>query len=148
MVAGLGETVKEGEAIVSIMPANATLAVEMYVKPIDLPLIAQGNRVNLIFDGWPAFVFSGWSNLTFGTYEATVFGIDNNIGANGHYRVLLAPQETTKPWPEALRPGGGAQCIALLEDVPLWYELWRQLNSFPPDFYKIEEKSGAPKNAK
>jgi hypothetical protein len=24
----------------------------------------------------------------------------------------------------------------MLNDVPLWYEFWRQLNGFPPDFYE------------
>lgn len=135
MVTGIGETVKEGQAIVSIMPYPAALAVEMYVEPIDLPLIQMGNRVNFIFDGWPAFVFSGWPNLTFGTYEGRVVAIDNNIGTNGAYRILVAPDESSKPWPDALRPGGGAQAVALLNDVPLWYEMWRQLNGFPPDYY-------------
>jgi multidrug resistance efflux pump len=139
VVTGIGETVKEGAPIVSIMPAHAQLAVEMYVQPIDLPLISMGNRVNFIFDGWPAFVFSGWPNLTFGTYEGKVVAIDNNIGANGAYRILVAPDETAKPWPAALRPGGGALAVALLNDVPLWYELWRQLNGFPPDFYASGE---------
>ncbi len=135
IVAGVGETVKEGAPIVSIMPSEAKLAVEMQVKPIDLPLVAIGNKVNFIFDGWPAFVFSGWPNLTFGTYEGNVVAIDNNIGMDGTYRILVAPQEEVKPWPAALRPGGGALCVALLNDVPMWYELWRQLNGFPPDFY-------------
>ncbi len=150
IVAGVGETVKEGAPVVTIMPAGAKLAVEMYVRPIDLPLVSLGNRVNFIFDGWPAFVFSGWPNLTFGTYEGEVFAMDNNIGADGTYRILVAPDETVKPWPTALRPGGGAQCVALLNDVPLWYELWRQLNGFPPDFYKQGtapvEKEKSPKN--
>ncbi len=149
VVAGVGETVKEGAPVVTIMPAGAKLAVEMYVKPIDLPLVSLGNRVNFIFDGWPAFVFSGWPNLTFGTYEGKVWAIDNNIGANGTYRILVAPEEVVKPWPSALRPGGGVQCVALLNDVPLWYELWRQLNGFPPDFYDSEspvfEKEKTPK---
>ncbi len=138
IVTGIGETVKEGEAVVSIMPANAELAVEMYVKPIDLPLIGMGNEVNFIFDGWPAFVFSGWPNLTYGTFEGKVVAIDNNIGMNGAFRILVAPSDPSKPWPEALRPGGGAQAIALLNDVPLWYEIWRKLNGFPPDFYASE----------
>lgn len=135
IVTGIGETVKEGEAVVSIIAANAQLAVEMYVQPIDLPLIQLGHQVNFIFDGWPAFVFSGWPNLTFGTYEGKVVAIDNNIGTNGAYRILVAPNPEAKPWPDALRPGGGVQAVALLNDVPLWYELWRQLNSFPPDYY-------------
>lgn len=154
VVAGVGETVKEGAPVVTIMPAGAKLAVEMYVKPIDLPLVSIGNRVNFIFDGWPAFVFSGWPNLTFGTYEGNVFAIDNNIGSDGTYRILVAPHEDIKPWPNALRPGGGAQCVALLNDVPVWYELWRKVNGFPPDFYEKggkagkEEKTGEGKGEK
>ena len=115
------------------------LAVEMFVKPIDLPLIEMGRTVNFIFDGWPAFVFSGWPNLTFGTFEGKVVAIDNNIGKEGRFRILVAADETHKSWPDALRPGGGAQSVALLNDVPLWYELWRQLNGFPPDFYETEK---------
>jgi len=23
--------------------------------------------------------------------------------------------------------------------VPIWYELWRQINGFPPDYYKTKE---------
>ena len=136
IVTGVGETVKEGEPIVSIMPYPAELAVEIFVKPIDLPLISMGNTVNFIFDGWPAFVFSGWPNLSFGTFEGKVVAIDNNIGKDGNFRVLVSPDESHKEWPEALRPGGGAQAVALLNDVQLWYELWRQLNGFPPDFYE------------
>jgi adhesin transport system membrane fusion protein len=34
--------------------------------------------------------------------------------------------------------GSGSRTIALLEDVPIWYELWRQLNSFPPNYYQPE----------
>ncbi len=148
IVTGIGETIKEGAPLVSIMPAGAELAVEMFVKPIDLPLIEMGNTVNFIFDGWPAFVFSGWPNLTFGTFEGKVVAIDNNIGPSGAFRVLVAPDETHKIWPKALRPGGGAQAVALLNDVPLWYELWRKLNGFPPDFYESDKIGIDEKNEK
>jgi membrane fusion protein, adhesin transport system len=40
-----------------------------------------------------------------------------------------------------LRVGSGARGFALLNDVPIWYELWRQLNGFPPNFYKPQEKA-------
>jgi hypothetical protein len=36
---------------------------------------------------------------------------------------------TEKNWPSNLKIGTGAQGFALLNDVPIWYELWRQLNS-------------------
>lgn len=139
IVTGIGETIKEGEPIVSIMPKDISMAVEMYVKPIDLPLIHKGSKVNFIFDGWPAFVFSGWPNLTFGTYTGRVVAIDNEISSNNNYRVLIAQGPNDPKWPDALRVGSGAKCIALLEDVPVWYELWRKLNGFPPEFYNEEK---------
>jgi multidrug resistance efflux pump len=39
---GVGETIKEGDEIVSLMPANYQLAVELMVKPIDYPLLSLG----------------------------------------------------------------------------------------------------------
>ncbi len=137
---GIGETVKEGEDIVSIMPAEYDLAVEMYVKPIDLPLMDKGQHVRVQFDGWPAIVFSGWPNTSYGTYGGQVFAIDNFISNNGNYRILVVPDPNDHPWPEALRIGSGTKNMVLLKDVPIWYELWRKINGFPPDYYKIENQ--------
>lgn len=141
---GIGETIKEGEAIVSIMPSDYELAVEIYVRPMDFPLMKLGKTVRFIFDGWPAFIFSGWPGASFGTFEGKVVAIDNIISENGQYRLLVAPQEENKSWPEELRPGSGASGIIMLNNVPLWYELWRQLNGFPPDYYdpNSKEKKG------
>jgi len=133
--AGIGETFKEGEKLVNIMPSNYDLAVETYVKPIDLPLLHTGEKVRVRFDGWPAIVFSGWPNVSYGTYGAKVVAIENFSSSNGKYRVLLAPDEEDYPWPSALRVGSGANTLALLEDVPIWYEIWRHLNGFPPNYY-------------
>ncbi len=133
--AGIGETVKEGEQIVSIMPYNIDLAVEMYIRPLDLPLLKKHQPVRIQFDGWPAIVFSGWPNTSYGTYGGKVFAIDNFISPNGKYRVLVTPDPDDHPWPEALRVGSGAVSMVLLKDVPIWYELWRQFNGFPPDYY-------------
>ena len=134
---GIGETVKEGQGIVTIMPAEYELAVELYVRPMDLPLIKTGEKVLFIFDGWPAFIFSGWPGQSFGTYEGRVVAIDNMISNNrGEYRILVGSDPASEPWPDALRVGSGAQGIALLEDVPIWYEIWRQLNGFPPEYYQ------------
>ncbi len=133
---GIGETIKEGTPIVSIMPSKFELAVEMYVKPIDLPLLKQGQKVRIQFDGWPAIVFSGWPNTSYGTYGGKVFAIDNFVSSNGLYRVLVAPDEKEHEWPNALRVGAGSNSMVLLKDVPIWYELWRVINGFPPDYYK------------
>lgn len=132
---GIGETIKEGDQVVSIMPAKIDLAVEMFVDPMDLPLIKVGQRVRYIFDGWPAFVFSGWPNASFGTFGGKVYAIDNFISPNGKYRMLVIPDPNDLPWPKELRVDTGANGIALLKDVPIWYELWRQFNGFPPDYY-------------
>ncbi len=137
---GIGMTFKEGEDLVGIMPANYDLAVETFVRPIDLPLLHIGEKVRVEFDGWPAIVFSGWPNVSYGTYGAEVIAIERFISENGRYRILLAPDKTDHTWPE-VRVGSGAKTISLLEDVPIWFELWRQLNSFPPNYYQPVNKS-------
>lgn len=133
---GVGQTFKEGEALVGIMPAQVDLAVETFVAPIDLPLLHIDEKVRVQFDGWPAIVFSGWPNVSYGTYGAKVVAIENFISDNGGFRVLLAPDEEDHAWPRDIRAGSGAFTMALLEDVPIWYELWRQLNGFPPNYYQ------------
>ena len=133
---GIGEIIKEGEELVSIMPANYELAVEMYVMPVDLPLIHKGQHVRFRFDGWPGIVFSGWPQVSYGTFGGEVVAIDNFISENGKYRVLVAPDPNSPSWPQGLRVGGGALCMALLKDVPVWYEIWRNINGFPPDYYE------------
>jgi len=137
---GLGETIKEGGEIVNIVPADAELAVEMFVEPVDLPLIKPGNKVRFIFDGWPAIVFSGWPQVSNGTFGGVVIAIDQFAGPNNQYRVLVKEDPEEAGWPALLRIGSGADGIALFNDVPVWYEIWRQLNGFPADYYSQEEK--------
>lgn len=145
---GLGETIKEGAEIVSIMPDNYSLAVELYLIPIDLPLVKIGNKVRFIFDGWPAIVFSGWPQLSNGTFGGVVYAIDNFTSTNNMYRILVVQDPDEEPWPDAIRPGSGADGIALLNDVPLWYEIWRQMNGFPADFYTLKEAKEMNKSEK
>jgi len=142
---GVGQTFKEGEALVGIMPAQVDLAVETFVEPLDLPLLHIGEKVRVQFDGWPAIVFQGWPNASYGTYGAKVVAVENFISDNGKFRVLLAPDEEDHKWPKDIRAGSGAFTMALLEDVPIWFELWRQLNGFPPNYYQPE---GATKTKK
>lgn len=133
---GIGETVKEGAPLLTIMPLDYKLAAEIYIDPIDLPLLRIGEHVRLQFDGWPAIVFSGWPNVSYGTYGGTIYAIDQYISDNGKYRVLIKEDPLDHPWPEALRFGSGTSAMILLNDVPVGYELWRKINGFPPDFYK------------
>ena len=142
---GIGETVKEGSKLLSIMPREYQLAIQLYIDPIDLPLIEEGRTVQVQFDGWPAIVFSGWPEASYGTYEGTVYAIDQFISDNGKYRVLVREDSSNYPWPKALRFGGGTSNLIMLNNVPIWYELWRNINGFPPDFYKNENSIKAKK---
>jgi len=144
--AGIGEVVKEGEMMVKIVPQQFQYAVEMYVKPMDLPLISRNQKVRFQFDGWPSIVFSGWQNISYGTFGGKVVAIDNSISENGKFRILVAEDENEAKWPTALKAGGGAMGMALLKDVPVWFELWRNLNGFPPDFYKAADSKEKIKN--
>jgi multidrug resistance efflux pump len=133
---GIGEIVKEGEIVSKIVPSITNYAVELFVKPVDFPLVQLGQKVRFQFDGFPAIVFSGWPNASYGTFGGEIKAIESNIGENGMFRILVVHDPKTKKWPEELRVGCGAHAIALLNDVPIWYEIWRNINGFPPDFYK------------
>ncbi len=137
---GIGEILKEGTDIVTIMPSDYELAIEMYVKPQDIPLLNIDNTVKLRFDGWPAMIISGWPEASTGIFSGKIMAIDRIIGENGLYRLLVISDDSQKAWPKKLRIGTGVNAFILLNDVPLWYELWRQLNGFPPDFYEKEDK--------
>ncbi len=143
--AGLGEYVKEGEMIVEIVPEKISYAVEMFVRPLDAPLINPGQKVRLLFDGFPAIVFSGWPNASYGTFGGIVTAVEKNINGVGKFRVLVKEDPNDKPWPPQLQVGAGGQGIALLKDVPIWYELWRNFNGFPADFYKTDTTSTSKK---
>lgn len=142
---GIGETIKEGEEILTLMPRSYELAIEIYIDPIDLPLVNIGEHVRLQFDGWPAIVFSGWPNASHGTYGGIIYGIDQFISENGKYRVLVQQDPNDYPWPKALRFGGGTSSMILLNDVPIWYELWRRINGFPPNYYTGKDTNSQPK---
>ena len=118
--AGVGETIKEGESIATLQPANPRLAVELFVRAMDVPLISRGRIVRLQFDGWPAIQFSGWPSVAVGTFGGEVSVIDAVPGPDGRYRLLVSPRqaEGDQPWPEQLRLGSGVLGWVLLDDVP------------------------------
>ncbi len=146
--AGIGETVKEGDALFEIVPISFDRAVEIFVDPIDLPLIGKGQEVRLQFDGFPAIVFSGWPNSSYGTFPGRIAAIDPSISLNGKFRVWITPVKAEKEWPRRLSYGTGAKCIALLNDVPIGYELWRKLSGFPPEYYTVNNTRSTGKKQK
>lgn len=147
--AGIGEILKDGENIGTIVPTVVDHAVEIYIKPVDLPLVKEGQRVMCTFDGFPAIVFSGWPNSSYGTFAGKVIAVESNISMNGLFKALVIEDKNEKQWPSKIKMGTGVQGIAILNDVPIWYELWRNINGFPPDYYEVKnEKAGKDEKAK
>lgn len=155
MKEGLGETIKEGDAVCTIMPEATDVAIELYVKAMDVPLLSKGRKVRIQFDGWPALQFSGWPSVSVGTFGGTVEVIDFVNSKPGEFRVLAIPDSLDQNWPKQLRNGSGIKGWVMLDNVPVWYEVWRQLNGFPPSLYeepldevinKSEKQSSKEKN--
>lgn len=131
-VAG-SDTVKEGDQLFLIVPQAEDLAVEMKVNGNDMPLIHEGDRVRLQFEGWPAVQFVGWPSVAVGTFGGRVNRVFPTDDGKGNFRVLVSP-EPDSDWPgeNYLRQGVRANGWVMLKQVPLGYEIWRQLNGFPP----------------
>ena len=150
--AGIGEQLKEGETVVTIMPADAQQAVALNVKPMDVPLLSVGRKVRLQFDGWPALQFAGWPSVSVGTFGGTVAVIDRVPGPKGDFRVLVTPDSSTAgdgPWPRQLRLGSGVLGWAMLDEVRVGFEIWRRINGFPPSLREASDEGfgGEPKAA-
>lgn len=138
--AGIGENIKEGESIATLQPKNPLVAAELYVNAMDVPLILDTSDVRLQFEGWPSVQFSGWPSVAVGTFAGKVWAIDRVSSKGGKYRLLIKQDkpmlESDESWPTQLRQGSGVYGRIILRSVPLWYEIWRQLNGFPPSLEK------------
>ena len=147
---------KEGDPICTIVPDTQDRAVQVWLAGNDAPLVRPGHHVRLQFEGWPAVQFSGWPSVAVGTFGGEVVSIDaTDHKKEGKFRVLIRPDPNDDPWPEQryLRQGVRANGWVLLEIVPLWWEVWRQLNGFPPvvtpdDAPSKDTKSKPPKPPK
>lgn len=146
------DTVKEGDHLFVIVPRTTKLAVEMKVSGNDMPLISEGDRVRLQFEGWPAVRFVGWPSVAVGTFGGRVNRVFPTDDAMGYFRIVITPEAGKEDeWPDEryLRQGVRANGWVLLRQVPLGYEIWRQLNGFPPTVAKDpaqkEEKGSKPK---
>ena len=93
-----------------------------------------------MFDGYPAIVFSGWPSASYGTFGGKIAAIETSVGYGGKFRVLIAEDASLRKWPASLQLGTGASSIALLKNVPIYYEIWRNINGFPPEYYNTQEK--------
>ncbi|MCQ8184026.1 efflux RND transporter periplasmic adaptor subunit [Parvularcula maris] len=138
-------TVSVGDPVATFQPEGAKRVVELYIDGRDVALVHPGSKVRLVFEGWPVVQFSGWPSIAFGTFPGEVLSVDPTAQANGQFRVLIAePEETDEPWPSErfIRFGAKVRGWVLFETVPLGFELWRQLNNFPPTLTQ-QPSSGA-----
>ena len=138
--AGIGEQLKEGETVVTIMPAAAQQAVALMIKPMDVPLLSVGRKVRLQFDGWPALQFAGWPSVSVGTFGGTVAVIDRVPGPKGDFRLLVIPDSAQERWPAQLRLGSGVLGWAMLDQVRVGFEIWRRINGFPPSLRRASDE--------
>ena len=132
VIARGGEFVKPGVPLAVLVPDARSRAVEIWIDGNDAPLVTAGRNVRLQFEGWPAVQFSGWPALAVGTFGGKVSFVDAAANKKGRFRVVVVPGK--EPWPEPrfLRQGARVNAWILLDQVTLGYELWRQLNGFPP----------------
>jgi len=145
-----GTYLRPGSLICVIIPETESRFVEIFLDGNDMPLIhsrkdgVPGSPVRIAFEGWPAVQAIGWPNLAIGTFGGEVIFVDATDDGKGKFRVVIAPLDDTVDrgdgpvkvgWPEKdrwLRQGVRANAWVMLNQVPLWYEVWRQINGFPP----------------
>lgn len=129
-----GEIVKAGDSLMVLVPKTDKPSVELLIDGNDAPLVRTGSPVRLQFEGWPAVQFVGWPSVAVGTFGGRVALIDSTDNGKGQFRLLVVADEAEPKWPDSryLRQGVRAKGWVLLNRVKLGYEVWRQLNGFPP----------------
>jgi len=127
-------TVKKGDLLFTLVPTTNELGVELTVPGRDMPLVHVGDKVRLQFQGWPAVQFVGWPSAAVGTFGGEVIALSPTDDKKGDFSLLIAPDPEEPTWPDDryLRQGVRANGWVLLKQVSLGYEIWRQLNGFPP----------------
>ncbi len=149
-----GTYLRPGSLVCVIIPETESRFVEVWLDGNDTPLlhprteedgkVTPGSDVRLAFEGWPAVQMIGWPNLAVGTFGGEVIFVDAADDGKGKFRVVIAPKpdmvvregaQREVDWPDRnrwLRQGVRANAWIMLRQVPLWYEIWRQINGFPP----------------
>lgn len=125
--------VNQGQVVAIFVPKSNQLSAQVWIRGNDLPLVYEGRKVRLQFEGWPAIQFSGWPSIAVGTFGGVVTYVDQTATPEGLFRVIVLPEKGEK-WPESrfIRQGTRVNSWILLNKVSLGYELWRQFNGFPP----------------
>ncbi|MEK9629923.1 MAG: HlyD family efflux transporter periplasmic adaptor subunit [Nitrospinota bacterium] len=133
---GLGEIVNSGDLLFTIVPKRAKPALEMWANAIDAPLLKPGRPVRILFQGVPAIPLPAWPELMAGTYDGKIKVVDQSASEGGQFRFWVEEEKGRRHWPPQLHVRQGTQVMGwvILNRVPLWYEMWRRFNLFPPDY--------------
>ncbi len=137
--------ISAGDVLATFVPANTERVVEIFIDGRDVALVKPGDVTRIQFEGWPAVQFSGWPSVAVGTFDGKVISVDHSAQVDGRFRVLIAEDRSgPTDWPEEryVRFGAAVQAWVLLETVPVGYEIWRQLNNFPPELPPTASASG------
>ncbi len=147
--ANSADFLSQGDPLIELIPDTERLVVELWVRGLDAPLVSTGRAVRLQFEGWPAVQFAGWPSVAVGTFGGRVLFVDAQGGPDGRFRVLIEPDPNDDPWPDRryLRQGVRSNGWLLLDTVRLGYEIWRQLNAFPPSIRSVPDESAGPGGA-
>jgi multidrug efflux pump subunit AcrA (membrane-fusion protein) len=133
---GVGQTVRQGDKLVRISPISSDKAAELVADGLDAPLLNSGRKLRLLFYGIPAIPLPAWPGLMAGTFGGVIKVVDQVDDGKGNFRFWVVPDPEDRPWPEQahVRQGTKVMGWVILNRVPLWYELWRRFNLFPPDY--------------
>ncbi|MBO6935026.1 MAG: HlyD family efflux transporter periplasmic adaptor subunit [Deltaproteobacteria bacterium] len=140
-----GMQVSRGQTLAYLVPETESRAVALKVDGNDAALITPGRPVRLQFEGWPAVQFAGWPSVAVGTFGGKVAFVDPADDGSGDFRVVVVPDTDDEAWPSArfLRQGVRAKGWVLLEEVSVGFEIWRQLNGFPPRYNQAPANEGS-----
>jgi len=165
-----GGFVKQGKTLAMLIPESSQLAVELLVDGNDVTFIDVGRHVRLQFEGYPAIQWVGWPSAAIGTFGGKVAFVDRFDDGTGKFRVMVLPDERAfvehegpivdwmrsvltfenvhqadnpHAWPrEFLRQGVRTKGWVVLDEVSLGFEVWRQLNGFPPTIDRPKQEQG------
>jgi len=134
-----GHLIKSGTPIIVFSPDVTKKAVEVWISGNDSALLSPGMSARVQFEGWPSIQIPGWPSVAINTFKAKVYLVDQASSYQGMFRVILIEDEA---WPsqKLLRLGAKARAYISLQKTNVIWEIWRQLNSFPPVVEPIKDE--------
>lgn len=135
--------IHKGDEVMHFSPKVGKKIIMLKVSDFNMPLIKEGLPVRIRFYGWPALQVSGWPTIKYGTFGGTIKYVEMNSHEKGFFYARIE-EDTKEPWPKGdnLRIGTQSTVWVRLATVPIWYQIWRLMNAFPPQMVMpiIEKK--------